>query len=76
MKKVNRSIFAMRAHNLISKTNLEYNMDRDLPMQTLHFRPDPCKICDDSWNFEPSYDFLMCEWFCPNCENRLEGEEQ
>lgn len=49
---------------------------RELPMQTLAFRPNPCKFCDENWKFEPSYDFLMCEWFCPNCENRLEGEEE
>jgi len=45
-------------------------------MQPLAFRPNPCTFCDENWKFEPSYDFLMCEWFCPNCENRLEGVEE
>ena len=47
-----------------------------LPMQTLAFCPNPCQNCDPSWEFEPSYDFLMCEWFCPNCEQRLTGVEE
>ena len=45
------------------------------PMQTLAFRPNPCVNCDPHWEYEPSYDFLTCEWFCPNCEMRLTGEE-
>lgn len=45
----------------------------NLPMQTVNFKTNPCHECGVD---EPSYDFLMCEWFCTNCEVRLTGEEE
>lgn len=42
------------------------------PMHTVDFRPYKCQECGVD---DPSYDCLMCEWFCSNCEVRLEGEE-
>jgi hypothetical protein len=44
----------------------------NFPMHTVDFRAYKCHECGVD---DPSYDCLMCEWFCSNCEVRLEGEE-